>query len=180
VHGDRHVVQRLEHRGLPITTPSQAIVDFAATGPADLLRLVLANADYQQLLDVRALQGMIGRGVAGSTALKDALQIHLPELAHTRSELEALLLTFCQSHDLPIPRVNVYVEGWLVDAHWPDHRLIVEVDGWDGHRTRAQLDSDHRRDLALRAAGYVVLRYTWRQLTETPAAVAADLARYLS
>jgi hypothetical protein len=179
VHGRRPLKRNL-HRGLPVTTPSQTILDFAARGPADLLRLVLANADYQQLLDVTALQSMIGRGVAGSTLLKKALGIHLPELAHTRSELEVLLLTFCQSHGLPIPRVNVYVEGWLVDARWPNQRVVVEVDGWDGHRTRAQLDSDHRRDLELRAAGYVVLRYTWRQLIETPAVVAADLGRYLT
>lgn len=71
------------------------------------------------------------------------------------------------------------VEGWLVDARWPDKRVVVEVDGWPGHRTPAQLQRDHQRDLELRAAGYIVLRYSWRQLTDTPAAVAADLRRYL-
>jgi very-short-patch-repair endonuclease len=176
VHGRRHL-DRILHRGLPVTTPSQTIIDFAATGPWDLLRYVLANADYQDILDVATLSDVAG--VAGAPALRDALKIHLPELARTRSRLERLLLTFCQSHGLPIPDVNVYIQGWLVDAHFPGTNVIVEVDGWRGHRSAAQIERDHQRDLELRAAGYVVLRYTERQLTETAAAVAADIRRYL-
>jgi very-short-patch-repair endonuclease len=173
----RRRIERIWHRGLPVTDPSQTIIDFAATGSADLLRLVLANADYQDVLDVEGLSALTG--LAGAPALKAALRIHLPELACTRSRLEVLLLTFCQSQGLRIPQVNVYVEGWLVDACWPEHRLVVEVDGPRGHRSPAQLYNDHERDLKLRAAGYVVLRYTERQLIETPAAVAADIKRYL-
>ncbi len=176
VHGRRDV-QRIWHNGLPVTDPSRTIIDFAATGPPDLLRFVLANADYNDVLDQAALSEV--RAIAGAPALREALRIHLPELARTRSELEGLLLTVCQSEDLPIPQVNVYVRGWLVDACWPDRRVVVEVDGWRGHRSQAQLDTDHQRDLELRAAGYVILRYTWRQLVQTPAAVAADIARYL-
>jgi very-short-patch-repair endonuclease len=174
---DRRRIKRIWHRGLPITTPTQTIIDFAATGSADLLRFVLANADYQDILDVEALSN--ATGVAGAPALREALRIHLPELAHTRSRLERLLVGFCQSQHLPIPQVNIQVEGWLVDACWPDRKVVVEVDGWRGHRTWAQLQSDHQRDLELRAAGYVVLRYAERQLVDTPAAVAADIKRYL-
>jgi very-short-patch-repair endonuclease len=67
----------------------------------------------------------------------------------------------------------------MVDACWPEHKLIVEIDGSQGHRTPAQLYTDHQRDLELRAAGYTILRYTERQLIETPGAVAADIRGYL-
>ncbi len=179
VHGRRNF-DRLWHRGLPTTTVAQALLDFAATAPRqNLLRLALANADYHDLLDVRALAALTGRGIEGSRAIHEALRIHLPQLAHTRSELEILLLSFCQRHGLPIPKTNVLLHGHLTDALWPDQRVIVEVDGLQGHRTRAQLERDHQRDLELRAAGYIVLRYTWRQLNETPSAIAEDLRRYL-
>jgi Protein of unknown function (DUF559) len=178
VHG-RRTLERDMHRGLPVAQLSQTILDFAATGSRRLLRLVLANADYHDLLDVNALQELIRPGVHGGPALREALRIHLPQLALTRSELEVLLLTFCETQGIPIPLTNVSLHGHLVDAYWPDQRLIVEVDGVQGHRTPAQVYADHQRDLELRTLGYIVLRYTWRQLEQTPAAVAADIRRYL-
>jgi very-short-patch-repair endonuclease len=172
VHGRRDL-KRVWHNGLPATTPTQAIIDFATTRNPDLLRLVLANADYHDALDVDTLAR------DGCAALRKALAIHQPALARARSDLEILLITFCESQRLPIPETNVYREGWLVDAVWSEERVVVEVDGVKGHRTRAQLERDHQRDLELRAKGYVVLRYTERQLIEEPAAVAADIRRFL-
>ncbi len=176
VHGRRHI-DRLPHRGLTVAAPHQALVDFAGDATRDLLRLALANADYQGILDLNAIDAVTGRGITGSAAIRDALRHHRPELAHTRSELEQLLLTLCERHDLPIPAFNVTVEGWLVDAVWPRAHVVVELDGLDGHRTRAQLERDHQRDFELRQAGYIVLRYTWRQLTDAPALVAREIAR---
>lgn len=114
----RRQLKRIWRNGLPVTDPSQTIIDFAAAGRPDLLRFVLANADYNDILEVAVLSNV--SGVAGAPALREALRIHLPELAHTRSRTERLLLTLCQSQGLPIPQMNVYVQGWLVDAHWPE------------------------------------------------------------
>jgi hypothetical protein len=179
VHRERRL-ERIFHNGLPITTPSQAILDYAATTPrTDLLRFVLANAEYEGLLDINALHALTGRGVAGSTAVNEALQIHLPQLAHTRSRGERLLIIIVQGGGLPIPVTNVYVNGWLVDAHWPQRKLIVEIDGTHGHKTPAQVRRDHQRDFELRRAGYIVLRYTEDQLERDPEAILNELRRYL-
>jgi hypothetical protein len=178
VHGRRHL-DRIWHNRLPVTTPSQAILDFAANGRDGLLRLVLANADYHDLLNTDALQRLMGRRITGTAALRQALDIHLPQLADTRSRDEVLLLELLETYGLPIPLVNVFYKGWLLDAYWPPQRVVVEIDGIKGHRTRAQLESNHRRDFELRQAGLTVFRYTRRQLTETHAAVAAELDKAL-
>jgi hypothetical protein len=178
VHGGRRL-ERKVHKALPATTVSQSLLDLAASATSDLLRLALANADYRNVLDLDGLSATMGGGIKGTAALKRALNIHLPALAYTRSEGERLLLALCQSHGLPIPACNVLVEGWLVDAIWAGPKLVVEIDGLDGHRSRAQLERDHQRDLELRRAGYLVLRYTWRQLRERRTAVADELSRYL-
>jgi hypothetical protein len=176
---DRRQLARVRRNGLPVTTVDQTLLDFAVDAERGLLRFALANADYHGLLWLPALQMICRSGVPGSARLNSALAVHRPELAHTRSEIERLLVELCERHDLPLPTLNVYRHGWLVDATWDEQRLIVELDGHKGHRTKAQLESDHQRDLELRAAGYTILRYTWRQLTETPDAVALDIARYL-
>jgi putative AbiEi antitoxin of type IV toxin-antitoxin system/uncharacterized protein DUF559 len=62
-----------------------------------------------------------------------------------------------------------------VDALWREARVIVEVDGGDGHGTIAQMRRDRERDLRLRDAGFVVLRCSGLQVTSSRPAVAADI-----
>jgi very-short-patch-repair endonuclease len=66
-----------------------------------------------------------------------------------------------------------------VDALWPGQRLIVELDSWKFHSGRHAFESDRERDAALQAAGYRVVRITWRQLEADPERVAAVIARLL-
>lgn len=178
VHG-RRALERGWHRELPVAPLSDVLLGYAASSRPDDLRYVLAQAEYHGWLDIEDLETVLGRGRPGSAALRDALAAHQPQLAHTRSELERRLLALCERHRLPIPEFNASVAGWLVDAVWREQRVVVEVDGRAGHADWARIQSDHERDLALRAAGWVVLRYTWRQLERTPTEVARDLAAAL-
>lgn len=179
VHGRRQLVH-VRVRGFPVTTVAQALLDFASVAPPGRLSYVLAAAEYRGLLHLRELDALMGRGVAGSAALRAALAVHRPQLAHTRSAFERRLVALVERHALPMPRFNVHVGGHLVDALWPKAKLIVELDGYANHRSPAQLRRDHQRDLELRAEGYVVVRYAWDQLESDPAAVAADIRRLLA
>ena len=67
-----------------------------------------------------------------------------------------------------------------VDCHWPDTGQVVELDGWEGHRTRAAFREDRARDRALRVAGYSVTRLTWAQLKDEPSQIATDLRTLLA
>lgn len=71
------------------------------------------------------------------------------------------------------------IEGKRVDAWWPAHNLIVEIDGYAVHGHRQAFERDRATDQRLVAAGYRVMRITWRQLTERPLLVAANLAAAL-
>ena len=55
----------------------------------------------------------------------------------------------------------------------------MEVDGYAYHSTRHAFERDRARDAALQAAGYRVVRFTWRQIVHEPHAVVAQLARLL-
>jgi len=69
---------------------------------------------------------------------------------------------------LPVPAINVLVEGYLVDALWRQTGLVVELDGWEHHRGRGAFERDRARDVELRIAGYEVLRFTYLQLRDRP------------
>jgi very-short-patch-repair endonuclease len=61
------------------------------------------------------------------------------------------------------PLVNVGLLGFEVDFHWPDRRLVIEVDG--GHHA-LQAAIDDGRDDVLRDAGWTVLRFSDREVYE--------------
>ena len=54
-------------------------------------------------------------------------------------------------------------------------RLIIEVDGFEAHSGTEAFVNDRRRQNALVNAGYRVLRVTWRDLTERPQQLMAEI-----
>ncbi|MDQ6778787.1 MAG: DUF559 domain-containing protein [Actinomycetota bacterium] len=168
-------LERTSHRRLPITPPLQTLLDFAASAPLYEVRRALAEAEYLGLVDVGRVPDALGRGRPGSARLRTALTRHQPELAMTRNRFEAAFLELCEAAGLPVPEFNSRVCGYLVDAVWREQRVAVELDGLQGHRTPAQLERDHGRDLALRQNRFETRRYTWNQVTRKAHDVFADL-----
>jgi very-short-patch-repair endonuclease len=177
VHGPKSF-ERIWHKRFPVTPPAQTLPDIAAVVALTDLRRALAEAEYRRLLTLDEVAAALGRGRPGSAALRAALECHNPRLARTKSLMEQKFVLLCERHSLTPPDVNVRVAGWLVDAVWFEQKVVVELDGHAAHGTPARREQDYRRDLALRAAGYVVLRYTWTQVTEDGDLVVADLRRH--
>lgn len=96
-----------------------------------------------------------------------------------RSEAERALLALLRRARLPPSATNVRVAGHEVDVLYRDQRLVVEMDGYAFHGTRAAFERDRRRDADLAAAGFRVVRVTWHQLTREPEALVAALAAAL-
>ena len=68
------------------------------------------------------------------------------------------------------------LNGYEVDFLWREQQLVVETDGYAFHSTRGSFERDRRKDQELQAAGWRVIRFTWRQVTGEPEAVIAALA----
>jgi predicted transcriptional regulator of viral defense system len=154
------------HEGIPITSVPRTLLDLAATVRSDRLERALAQAEHLELYDHRALTDLLARanGHRGAGALTRATVLD-PKL--TASEWEVRLLKLVRAAALPEPLVNLPLDApdhglCRPDFHWPSHRLIVETDGWESHKTRAAFESDRAKDAALTAAGYRVVRFTWR------------------
>lgn len=88
-------------------------------------------------------------------------------------------MELCRRGGLPPPETNAKVGRWEVDFLWREQRLVVETDSFAYHRGSVSFHDDHARDLDLRSEGFVVLRFTERQLEAEPRRVIADVARAL-
>jgi very-short-patch-repair endonuclease len=168
---------------LPITTPARTLLDLAGVVPSHQLEAALKQADVLDLFDLVGLRAAVaahprhpGRRPL-STALDAAART---ELALTLSDLEELFRVLCARRGLSQPAANARLLRWRVDFFWPDQRLVVETDGWGTHKTRAAFEDDRKRDQALVVAGYRVVRFTYRQVVDTPDDVGAALARLLA
>jgi very-short-patch-repair endonuclease len=175
----RSRVELIHHRRLPTTTVSQAFLDFSSTAPIGNVVRALAEADYRRVLNHGEMRAICGYGRPGSTTLKQAIRQHTPELAQTKSKLERAFHALCGRAGIPPYKLNYRLCGITVDAFWPDLGVVVELDGVQGHASPAQMRRDHHRDLMLRAAGYIVVRYSYDQVTYEADTVVADLRRVL-
>ena len=74
---------------------------------------------------------------------------------------------------LPTADFQAPVGRYRPDFLWPTEMVILECDGWGTHgRDRAVFERDRERDAWLHAAGYVVWRFTWMQISQRQAWVA--------
>jgi len=174
-----HPTDITRRHDLPITSPARTLLDLATRlTPRDLARAT-EEAQVQRRVTPHSLNEQFQRYPAhrGTAALRRAVPTD-PKL--TRSEAERLLLDLIRAARLPTPATNVKIHGHEVDFLWPTQRLIVEVDGFAFHSTRAAFERDRVRDADLTQAGYRVIRITWRRLTSEPEAVIATLAAALN
>ena len=152
--------------GIPVTTPARTLLDLAGVLQRHQLQQAVNEAERLRLEGPQLDRHPTKRGIR-------ALRTLAPP-TYTRTDLEARFTTFLNDRRFPRPQTNVLIEGKEVDAVWPEHRLIVELDSWEYHRTREAFESDRRRDRRLAAAGWTVLRVTWRDLDD-PDALEAEL-----
>jgi hypothetical protein len=172
-------------RGIPVTTPSRTLLDLAAALDARQIERAVNEAEILRLTDAASLGDLVERHgrCRGTRALRKILATHSIGATITRSELEDRFLRFLDDAVLPRPGVNVGLnlpDRWIeADCVWPAQHVIAELDGHASHATTAGFERDRARDRALQAEGWRVIRITWRQLHEEPAAVARDLKRLL-
>jgi very-short-patch-repair endonuclease len=168
-----------------VTTVPRTLLDLAAVIGLRELERAVNQAEVLRLGDPLALDDLVSRhpGRRGTVALRTVLDGLGVGADVTRSELEDRFLSFLVDAQLPHPQVNVALQvsgHWLeADCVWRLQRLVVELDGHAAHGTRAAYEQDRARDRILQAAGWRVVRITWRQLHHAPAAVASDLRRLL-
>jgi Transcriptional regulator, AbiEi antitoxin/Protein of unknown function (DUF559) len=173
----------LVHR-VPVTSVARTAVDLARTMPFRAGVVVADSALGSGKITKDELRAVLAdcRGWPGIDRARKVI-----EFADGRAEspFESISRVAFDAGGLPPPDLQVWVGADVqvgrVDFLWREHRTIAEADGalkfGDPERARLQI----ARDEKLRAAGFEVVHFTWKQLMATPdlviAAIRAAFAR---
>ncbi len=76
--------------------------------------------------------------------------------------------------------MNLFIEGYEIDAYWADARFGVELDVYETHGSRLSFEEDRVRDDELLLAGIETTRVTGRRLDREPEAVVDSVRRHLA
>jgi len=168
--------------GIPVTTVARTLLDLAGTIPSDHLAKAVKEAERQRTFDLHEVEAAMartrGRRGRGHAALKAAIaECAALQGFATDSVLEDAFLGLLRRAGLSKPATQVLLQGFRVDAVWRTQRVAVELDGWQDHGTRRAFERDRERDAALTAAGWRVVRFTYRQVRQRPDAVVETLRR---
>ncbi|MDG4763815.1 DUF559 domain-containing protein [Solwaraspora sp. WMMD406] len=150
--------------GVPLTVEVRTAFDLGRLLPrADALAALDALL-HRRLLRVEALTSYLGAhpGARGAPQLRELVTLAEPR---TESPMESRLRLLL--HDAGLPRPTAQYEVRLpagrviarMDLAYPQWRIAIEYEG-DHHRERATFRRDISRYNALRAAGWLTLRFT--------------------
>jgi very-short-patch-repair endonuclease len=164
-----------------VTTVARTLLDLAEVVRIRELRRAVIRAEELRIFDLRAVDEVLARanGRRGTKALLAVLDDLVGRPGGSKEELEALALDLIRASGLRLPAVNTLVGDYEADLLWRDQRVVVELDSWKHHGTRAGFERDRRRDADLQLAGYRVLRLTWRQITREPDWAVARIRAFL-
>ena len=171
--------------GMAVTSVERTLADLGAVVPPWVVARSVEQAVIARKTSIERLYRMAdehGRqGRTGISALRSTLDDWVLGDARPDSALEVMFARLIERAELPMPEFQYPIRDGgrtvaKVDACWPSHWLVAEVDGLHAHATAAALDNDLARQNMLVALGYVPLRFTWRHIVRDPDSVASVLA----
>lgn len=172
-------------RGIPVTTVARTLLDLGAVLDDIGVEKAVREADYLGLFDLAEVSRLLDRYPRrrGTARLRRAVRVAADSDVRTRSDMEERFRALVLDANLPEPEMNGTVElGELTieaDVVWRDAKVIVELDGRQAHATRHAFEADRERDPAAAVAGWIVIRVTWRQLSDQRRALVRDVRRLL-
>ena len=174
--------------GIPTVQPARLITDLAPTSPVSDLRGLAIDARQKGLLDDEHLWRLWERFGASlrHTRLGPVAKEMLSRDEQSDSGFERWVRGAFRKAALPPPHPEPYpvcVDGRVVariDVAWPRWKVGVECDGYRYHSERRQLDRDTERQNRLVALGWTIIRVTWSQMRDDPAAVTRLVHRILA
>jgi Protein of unknown function (DUF559) len=161
---------------IPCTTVARTLLDLAGVVTQRQLERSFDQAEIAEAFDLTAIEDQLVRNPtrAGAKAVRRVLTEHYIGKTATWGENEEALLAITRPLGIPDPACNEFIvldDGGpriRVDFVWREQRVVVEADSRKWHTSRQRFEIDRQRDQRLIAAGWTVIRTTWRQMKYRP------------
>lgn len=175
-------------KSLRVTNPPRTVLDLAKVlGEKRLARVVDSSlaggiVEFDALADLYLAltrQGKKGMRRMGQILAERADGKRIPETV-----LETKLFSLLVEVGIRPPERQFHAPwlepvGGRVDFAYIDERILIEADSRRWHGLYDAFDIDRRRDIAAQLAGWIVLRITWKMITEEPEFVVDSVRRAL-
>jgi very-short-patch-repair endonuclease len=169
--------------GVPVTSRPRTVVDCLRLLPyRDALTLV-ERALQQNWISLEELSRRT-RGLVGRRGTPGLVRLVRTVADGSRSAAERRLVKLLGDAGIVGWAVNVAIRDQygligVGDIVFAERRVVIEVDGWAFHVAPDRFQRDRERQNRLVAAGWTVLRFTWRDLTDRPDSVVATVRAVL-
>jgi very-short-patch-repair endonuclease len=164
---------------IPVTTVSRTLVELGAELSVDALARACHEAGVRHGVTPKAVNAILERR-PNSPGARNLRRIMDGEVRVTLSKLEGRFLERMRAEKFPLPITNRPAGGRRVDCRWPEHRLTVELDGYQFHNSRHSWEQDRIREREARARGDDFRRYTYRDVFEEPRLMLAELRSFFA
>jgi very-short-patch-repair endonuclease len=175
-------------RSIPVTNSHRTIVDLSTVLEHEALERVLDDCLFRGIVEVGRirdrLEVLAGPGRPSTRSLRELLELRGNQLAMPLTVLENKFLDVLRKGGLDEPEHQVSVESdacksWRLDFAYPQHRVLIEVDGRRFHAARRRQKNDMRRDNVMNVRGWTVLRFSWEDVVTEPEYVLAMVRQAL-
>ncbi|ANY08951.1 DUF559 domain-containing protein [Pseudonocardia sp. HH130630-07] len=161
---DLYPADRTERAGVAVTGVHLTVLETTAvsvSGAEFLDRALQRHVRFEDLL------AALHRN-AGAHGMRRAGDLLVAAADRADSAAERRLFRLLRDAGLDGFVPGYRVGPWLLDVAFPAARVAVEVDGWAWHTDAERFRADRRKQNALVAGGWTVLRFTWPDLTDRP------------
>lgn len=151
--------------GIPVTGPERTLRDVRPRLTDEQFRRAVSDAKFAKLIDDEAVIRLLGYDAAPPTrsVMQDVFQT-----------------TVIDAFNLPQPLIDTTVNGLEVDAAWPLHRVVVEIDGRGAHDNPLAFVTDRDREAIHIDNDWIPARLSWERLRKDPDVIAGRLHRLLA